>query len=423
MIMTLHEMPVGSVEVLRTEWQRPDFSLHEMWRAVVDGELEEFEQAIAQKTSSAAGRALCDRILCCLAAIGAKQPPACPLLVDSIPTKSALAEALAPYDPLAELMPQNSITARAADVLQQLCGDFGWGPTHGWILYLFLLLHCQVKPQDEIRPQDVKALCEILCSLPSAAASAVRQSRLAIGAGGFLRCVERQVQQRKEGRWVCLYEAEAPLAGLCCLGADEHIVLRADGSLASCTPQRVRTAAAGRRIVQAAAWGDHYILLCDDGTAVSDLALPAWKELQSVQMGANCAAGIRGSVRRGTQWNNHPQIDDITDLVSLSVHTYDGARHYAALRAGGELRWDGVLQPVPGVTAAALCMQGLVYVQAGQLWLYPYRGDAAQLLCTLPESLVVEELHCRDDRILCGTAEKPFAVRISSNAVCGRPVG
>lgn len=415
MMMTLHEMPVGSIEVLRTEWQRPTFSLHELWRAAADGELEEFEQTLAGKASSAKGRALCEEILRCLAAMGTKQPPACPLLQNGAVTAAALASALAPYDPLAAVLPQSCVTAHGTAVLQQLAADgLCGGQARGWALYLFLLLHCQVKPQEAIRPQDVTVLRAILQKLPAAAAAApaVRQTKLAIGRSGFLRCVGRQVQQRKAGSWVCLYEDETELAGLCCLEGDEVIVLRADGTLAPCTPQWVRAAAGQRRILQAGAWGGHCILLCDDGTAVSDLALPAWQQLHAVQLGANCAVGVRGAVHRGIQWNGAPQIDEFTDVRSISAHTYDGVRHYAVLRSGGALHWSGAAQPIPGVTAAVLCMQGVVYVQAGRLWLHPFGAGQPRLLRTLPDTLVIEELHCRDTFILCGTAEKPYAVQL-----------
>lgn len=414
MAMILNNILIGSVEMLRTEWLRPGTTFEALWLAAEDGALEEFEETALQQASGAPAQALARELLRCLRVLDGRETASCPLLPQGSSRPIGFAQALAGYDPLPARL---GLAARGAATLEELAGcRADWPDRCGWILYLFLLLHCQVLPREPLRPENTGALRRILTELPAAndARPAVQQSKLAISANGFLRCSGRTVWLRKNGRWESVWQDEQDLAGLCCLNERELIVLRADGTLAPCTPAPVRAAAQGCRLIQTEARGGHFVLLCEDGTVRSDLPLPDWNGLQRVTMGLNSACGIRGAVARGVVWNGADRITELTDLVFADTHTYDGETHYVALRKGGELYTDcgHNRSPLTHVDAAALSVHGAVYAREGTLYLHRFGAAAPTLLKTLPPDFVVEELHCRDDRILCGSAEKPFAAAI-----------
>lgn len=415
MAMILNNTVMRSAEMVRTEWQHPNFDFAQLWQAAENGTLDAFHRAQFTKARHAIRQELITDILRCLESLNGVDPKPPQFLRDGRLDKQGLLACLEPYQDLSYYEDRlHFFTRNAAAIDALLNADISWSSRQAWAVFLFLLLHFHFKPKLPIRDQDIRFLLAKLPALPgSRTTSAARQDRLAICGGKFLRCLGNSIFLRENNRWRVWYTDEQELAGLCCTEDLGIIALRADGTLAPCTPEKIRNAAEGRKIVQVSAWGFHYILLCDDGTAVSSLDVSSWKDLSRVQMGPNSVSGIFGDSNRVLQQGSNRVLTDFTDVKTVLTRTCDGQKHFAMLRTDGRLHLDFRPGPIANVEAAALCSRGCVYVQDGDVFLHPVQGGELRFLKELPPDLSVEELHCCDDQILCGTAETPFAISIS----------
>lgn len=401
MDLLLNNTKMRTIQNLRTEWRDPAFSFQELWQAALDGSLDSFERDQTGKVSSDQAIRLIHEILLCTVNLRVPNPCHLKLSLDSPPAPGS--------DRLdvSEFL-RNQPQFREAISL----ADIG-SVTRRWAVYLFLLLHMQIKPTSPIRLQDTEAFLQILESLRDSGDPMLpNRSTLAIGKQGFLRCLENQVQLRRKGAWEVIYEAPGPIEAICCYGQEDLIVLLADGTLAKCTPEPIRNLAGSRRIRQISAWGNHFILLCDDHTAISDLDVSGWQNLHWVHMGINSVSGISGQVCRAVQINSAPAIAEQTGLKAVYTRTTDDSKHFALLQEDNTLLTDNAVSPISHVEAAALSMYGCVYICHNKLWLLPYHSPQSQKIAELPPNFHPEQLCCRDDRILCGTAKMPFAARI-----------
>ncbi len=401
MDLLLNNTKMRSIQNIRTEWESPSFSFTELWDTAMDGSLNDFQQDLNHKTTSEQGKALIREIMLATVNLRAETPCALSLSLDgpSAGSRDRL-------DVSGFLREHPALRASLAQVM-------GTSPRRRWAVYLFLLLHMQIKPKLPVRSQDVEDFLLILDAMRDSLLTDLSHvTRLAISRKGYLRCLESKIQLRRGGAWEVIYEAPGPIASLCVLDDDVLVVLLSDGTLAPCTPEHLRSAARNRKILQISAWGPNYILLCDDGTALSNLDVSDWQNLHWVHMGTNSVCGISGPVCRAVQLFSDPALCDRTGLKAVYTRTTDDDLHYALLFEDDTLVTDTVPTPLPQVDAAALSMFGCVYIRKGQLWLRPYQTAPDMSIATLPKGFNPGELHCRNDLVLCGTPENPFAARI-----------
>lgn len=383
--MLLNGITMLSCDMVKTEWEKPGFQLSQLWDCIGNGTLENFERSLNPPPP------FTGEILSCL------QNPDQRLRWDQMLAQLNACDA----DRTDRFLSQNEAT------LQPLRGR-----TDGQ-LYLFLLLHLQIKPREAIRPQDVAYMMNQVFpasqAQPSAAPQA--QSRIAFFQNTVLRCMGSKIE-RLEGRaWKTVWESGTPLKGFCCLeppGAGASlIVFDETGTLCGPTPDAVIASAQGKPIVMASAFGRHYILLGADGTVITNMTqnLNGWTDVTWVHMGVNSMSGICGTNNSALEYQSDKRVANYSGVRSVDTLTADGKRRFAVLCADHTLHLDSG-QELPDVAAACLSPHGYLYVTTERaLCLLGYDGSQRQL-CTLPDGLTAEELHARDNLILCGSAER-----------------
>ena len=401
MDLLLNNTKMRTLQNIRTEWENPSFSFTELWETAMDGSLDSFQQNLLSKTATDQGKAFIREIQLASLNLRAETPCSLTLSLDG------------PAPGSRERLDVSGFLRNHPALKDALYPTAESALRRRWSVYLFLLLHMQIKPQLPLRPQDVEDFLRILNSMEdSLHADLIHSTRLAISRQGYLRSMQNTLQLRRNSSWEVILETSQPIASICVLGEDDPIILLSDGTLAPCTPEAIRSAAGNRKIRQISAWGANYILLCEDGTALSNLEVGSWQNLHWVHMGTNSVSGISGPVCRAVQLYCEPSLCDRTGLKAVYTRTMDAERHYALLFEDDTLLTDITDTPVQQVEASALSMFGCVYIRQGQLWLRPYHGGPEQLLATLPKGFVSKELHCRNDLVLCGTPEMPFSARI-----------
>ena len=394
--MNLNNSIMLSLGMVRAQWAKANFDFSQLWAACADGTMLPFQQS-QPKTD------LSREIIRCL-----EEAPAVTFLKGGQLDYEDLSLALAPFWENSYGMDDLFFLPRNEAPVRELCKLTDLTPAAARDIYLFLLLHLQIKPKEVIRPGDLAFLLTRLETAPQSAAPA-DLPRLAILRGEPVRATGREVRIYRDGAWQTLFSADAPITHLCAGDGVGILAVTADGKLIAPECPAAEDAARNKRITGADAFGSHYALLCEDGTVVSSAAGLDWRDVQSVCLGLNSAAAITGPLRRVVQKNSHEKLAAFTDVKTVSTRTDGDTRHYAVLRQSGELHLSGTREILTGVSHAALCPHGTLYIRDRELSLRPWNGEG-KLLKTLP--FAPEVLCARENLALVGSGEEIYAITI-----------
>lgn len=392
--MNINNAIMLNIGMVRTQWAKKNFDFSQLWAAVTDGTMLSFQQTLPRTD-------LTREIIKCLEA--APNPT---FLKGGRMDYEALSLSLSPFWENSYGMDDQFFLPRNDASVNELCKLADLTPAAARDIYLFLLLHLQVKPKELIREGDLHYLLTQLETAPRTAAPSGRL--LAVLRGTPLRAMGCEVQSW-QGQWKTIFTADAPIVHLCAGDGVGFLAVSADGKLyAPECPQAVN-AAKGLPITSASAFGSHYALLAE-GKVITSVPEIDWEDVHEISLGLNSIAAITGPLRRVVGKNCHEKLASFTDVKSVSTRTDGKCRHYAVLRQSGELHLSFGTEVLTGVTCAALCHGGCLYIREDALSLRSTDGET-RLLRTLPD-LTVQTLTVRDNLILLGDPDTPIAVSL-----------
>lgn len=129
-------------------------------------------------------------------------------------------------------------------------------------------------------------------------------------------------------------------------------------------------------IMSVSAFGVDYLLLLEDGSAVSRIPKTGWDHLLYATIGLNSGIAIGA--------NRVPLLQDGTKLPFSNVvdaHTVEN--HYICLDANGRIFTDSGLSVPEPVFAAAICEQGYVLAMESSLSLIDFHNHTLQVWCNI----------------------------------------
>lgn len=149
-------------------------------------------------------------------------------------------------------------------------------------------------------------------------------------------------------------------------------------------------AGSGRpKLRMTACCGGLCMLLCQDGSILSNVDEIAWKDAVWVGAGLNSVSAICGAERRLCTSIPVRELTNVREAVTYS----DGTEtHYGAILQDGTLVVDG--EKAGAASAAALCSKGVVFVRDREILLCRFRGRGVKRICTCADEV---QALCVDD--------------------------
>lgn len=300
-----------------------------------------------------------------------------------------------------------------------------WETGKAALFYLFLLLMLQKDPQGEIAKEDFRFLCTSLETVPSEWGTAGGKNRIprlcSSGSGVFY---------LKEGT---IYDADSHAVSpenekIGCFAYTEDLGLLAfteQGMVSACTELDVKYEIAGAlqkrqhvRVVMAAAYGELYVLLLDDGTIVSNVEDPVteWNDLYWVGAGLNSITAIRGRNRCVIELGSDSRLSEFSDVSAVYTRSVEGDCRYMVLKENGVLVMDdGEMET--DVDAAVIDQDGYIYAVGEEIIFRKFdsKTKKSDRLADVAGGRILELCKSRSHiyaRAVCSSAEVLAAVQV-----------
>ncbi|MCI9123331.1 MAG: hypothetical protein HFH35_04505 [Eubacterium sp.] len=362
-------MKIQGVHIATLGMLRKHFCLQEVWETIDNGMLLDCQKRLARQNAYAARETA--QLLEAYVGKDGLAEVVCAFYRDGVWDLAGLEHALGPLLRKSRDHNGNQFFSRNRKGIQQVVYSerIVWETGKAALFYLFLLLMLQADPQGEIAKEDFRFLCTSLETVPSESGTAGGKNRIprlcSNGSGVFY---------LKEGM---IYDTDGNAVSpenekIGCFAYTQDLGLLAfteQGRVSACTELDVKYEIAGAldqrqngRVVMAAAYGELYVLLLDDGTIVSNVEDPVteWNDLYWVGAGLNSITAIRGRNRCVMELGSDSRLSAYSDVGAVYTRSVEGCCRYMVLKENGVLVMDDG-ETETEVGAAAIDRDGYVY--------------------------------------------------------------
>lgn len=410
-------MKLKGIHITNLAAYRNYFSLEEVWETIDNGVLLRFEKELVRQEAVPTKESAAQMIVCLLEAYEEKggMPEALSgIFEDGEWDLNGMERRLEPLSSRSRDHGGNCFYSRNAQGIRKLINRKGivWTDTKAVLFCLFLFGFLQVRPQEEISEQDFAWIGEKLGGMygqeehPAGKETGVH---IYPYGSGFL-----YLEQGKIYDWN--QQPVSPVGEkIICFAYTQDLGIIAftdQGSFSACMEPTFRyeieerkkdAGAEMEKVVMAAACGNIYLLLLENGTILTNVvdSLKGWQDIRWIGAGLNSITAVTGNRRSLLEIGSDSRLLEFSDVRAAYTWSGDGKQKYAVLKENRHLFMDdGVM--AENVDAAYIDEGGYLYAAGEEIFSRRF-GEMAKQMYEVPSDCRIAAL-CRHNGVVYGRA-------------------